>query len=486
MLVVIDGKEFEPKGSVGSRIGIAITTHNRNSALAKALEMHKLHGPCGALVVVVDDGSTIPIVVPDWVRVIRHEKSQGIVAAKNASLLALMNAGCEHLFLFDDDAYPISDNWHVPYIDSAESHLAYQFLDLSGPRKLGDIAVIARDSEHVAYTDQRGVMLYYKRHAIEAVGGFDWVYGRGMYEHSDLALRIYHAGLNSYAFADVVDSNKLIYSLDEHEAIERSIPPNDRAALAAANASTRNKRRETKYSAFVPLTRPENVVITALLTEKIDPQRTTRMESTPDMLQAWASSIKDARAIVLADHLDSSPAGADLVRVDPMDENPYFLRWLRAYQWLRDNPQVNLVWLTDGTDVEMLREPWGDMDPSKIYVGSEPKVVGDPWMKAHHAASHLQEFVAVNGDKLMLNAGLLGGSRANIMEFIHSIWIDYQLTKIKRFLKTEAPGVEVGDMVTFNRVAYSSWADKIVTGPKVHTVFKTEGVGKETAYWRHK
>jgi hypothetical protein len=29
-----------------------------------------------------------------------------------------MDAGCEHLFLFDDDAWPIADNWHLPYIES--------------------------------------------------------------------------------------------------------------------------------------------------------------------------------------------------------------------------------------------------------------------------------------------------------------------------------------------------------------------------------
>ncbi|KFC88020.1 Uncharacterised protein [Hafnia alvei] len=72
-----------------------------------------------------------------------------------------------------------------------------------------------RDNKNVTYTCQRGVMLYYHRSAIEKVGGFDTVYGRGMYEHPDLALRIHNAGLTTWAFADVVGSEKLIYSLDE-------------------------------------------------------------------------------------------------------------------------------------------------------------------------------------------------------------------------------------------------------------------------------
>jgi hypothetical protein len=53
----------------------------------------------GALVVVIDDGSKPAAVVPDGVQLLRHETSLGIVASKNASLSALMDAGCEHLFM---------------------------------------------------------------------------------------------------------------------------------------------------------------------------------------------------------------------------------------------------------------------------------------------------------------------------------------------------------------------------------------------------
>lgn len=187
MQVTIDGVPYAPVINSSARIGIAISTHNRPAVLSRAIEQHLKHLPAGALVVVVDDGSQPAAVVPDGVQLRRLDVSQGIVAAKNASLSALVDAGCEHLFLFDDDAWPIADGWHVPYVESAEPHLAYQFLDLAGARKLNDISVLYRDERHVAYTGQRGVMLYYHRSAIERVGGFDSIYGRGMYEHSDLA-----------------------------------------------------------------------------------------------------------------------------------------------------------------------------------------------------------------------------------------------------------------------------------------------------------
>lgn len=197
MQVTIDGVPYAPVNNSNSAIGIAITTHNRPDVLKRAIEQHMKHLPSGALVVVIDDGSKPAAGVPDGVQMLRHETSLGIVASKNASLSALLDAGCEHLFLWDDDAWPIADNWHLPYIESAEPHLAYQFLDLAGRNKLKDMAVLYRDDKHIAYTGQRGVMLYYHRSAIEKVGGFDPVYGRGMYEHSDLALRIHNAGLTT-------------------------------------------------------------------------------------------------------------------------------------------------------------------------------------------------------------------------------------------------------------------------------------------------
>lgn len=173
MNVEIDGVKYVPENMASSRIGIAITTHNRPDVLKRAIEQHMKHLPSGALVVVIDDGSSPAAIVHNGVKLVRHDQSRGIVASKNASLTALVDAGCEHLFLWDDDAWPIADNWHLPYIESPEPHLAYQFLDLAGPRKINDMTVLYRDDKHIAYTGQRGVMLYYHRSAIDKVGGFD-------------------------------------------------------------------------------------------------------------------------------------------------------------------------------------------------------------------------------------------------------------------------------------------------------------------------
>lgn len=485
MQVNIDGIQYVPAHQQSSRIGIAITTHNRPDVLKQAIEQQLKHLPAGALVVVIDDDSKPAAVVPDGVQLVRHETSLGIVASKNASLIALMAAGCEHIFLWDDDAWPVIDNWQRPYIESPEPHLAYQFLDLAGHNKLNDMAVLYRDDRHIAYTGQRGVMLYYHRSAIEKVGGFDPVYGRGMYEHPDLALRIHNAGLSTWAFADVTGSEKLIYSLDEHEQVTRSVPRPDREALVKRNVGIFNARRDSGYTGFASYSSNPNTVITTLLTSQPDPQRSGKMKPDREVLQPWASSISGALPVVLADELKEPPCGADLHEVTALSMSPYFARWLHIYQHLRAHPEYHLVWCTDGTDVEMLREPWAEMEPGKIYVGSEHKTYADEWMKANHHGKAYSEFIELHRDEPLLNAGLLGGSREDVMEFAHRIIRQHYLIESHRYWRMEHAPATLVDMGAFG-IAAKSFGDRVVTGPKVHTLFKTNGVGKQIAWWKHK
>lgn len=485
MKVIIDGVEFLPTNDNHSLIGIAITTYNRPEVLKRAIEQHIKHLPSGALVVVVDDGSKPQAEVPDGVTLVRHEQSRGIVASKNASLTALVDAGCEHIFLWDDDAWPIADNWHRPYIESPEPHLAYQFLDLAGPRKINDMTVLYRDDKHIAYTGQRGVMLYYHRSAVDKVGGFDTVYGRGMYEHPDLALRIHNAGLTSWAFADVVGSEKLIHSMDEYEEGARTIPRPEREALDKKNAVIYSHRRDSGYTGYAEYRSQRDVVITTLLTSQPDPQRSTKMTASPDMLAKWAASLRQCERIALVDDITTAPSDVKLYLVPDVKMNVYFRRWLHIWQHLRVHPEYRFVWCTDGTDVEMLRSPWDEMQPGKVYVGSEPKTYADVWARQNHPERIYQEFIEAHSSDVMLNAGLLGGARADVMAFAHGIIRLYYRIESYRFWKKEQAGVAVGDMMAFGIVA-QSFADRLVTGPLVHTVFKTDGIGKEAAWWKHK
>src|SRR5690606_4684793 len=95
-----------------NQIGIGLTTHNRRDVLKKSLSFHKKHLPKGAKLIVVDDASEIPVKGVDF----RFEHNAGIAASKNKCIELL--EGCEHIFLFDEDCWPITDDWHLPYINS--------------------------------------------------------------------------------------------------------------------------------------------------------------------------------------------------------------------------------------------------------------------------------------------------------------------------------------------------------------------------------
>jgi hypothetical protein len=75
------------------------------------------------------------------------------------------------------------------------------------------------------------------------------------------------------------------------------------------------------------------------------------------------------------------------------------------------------------------------MVPGQIYVGSEPKTYADLWAASNHPERIYQEFIGENRNNLMLNAGLLGGTREDVMAIAHGIVRLYYLTESNRFWK---------------------------------------------------
>lgn len=482
MRITVDGVDYAPAATARPRVGLGITTRNRNKTVAKCLEKWRQHSPADFPIVVVDDASDEPVPGAAY----RFEQQVGIARAKNKCLEELEKLGVTEYFLADDDVFPIADGWWQPYVDSSEPHLMRIFEDLAGPRKLRDIKVLHDDGEHVAYTGPRGILLYANQKVLDAVGGMDPVYGLWGYEHGDWSNRIHHAGLTSWRYADVAGSAALIHSMDEHEEIERSVPSNDRAALVKRNVEIHNERMRTGYRAFVPYREQVDAVLTTLLTSEPDPQRGHKWDPDGGKVQAWASSIRGGRAVVLADELATPPAGAHLETVPAVAMNVYYRRWLHIYQHLRAHPEYRFVWCTDGSDVEMLHEPWADMVPGRVYVGSEPKTYDDEWAWRNHPARVFQAFLTEHRHDTMLNAGLLGGTREDVMAFAHAIVRVYYDLEAERFWGNETAGPEVGDMLAFGLVAHSpAFAERIVTGPRVHTVFRAEE-RTQWAWWKHR
>lgn len=243
-----------------NKIGIGITTRNRNE-LIKQCVSNIIKFTCFDKLIVVDDASEIPVSI-DGIEVYRFNTQQGIARGKNKCIEYLDD--CEHIFLFDDDCWPIKEGWENTYIQYAKesgcNHFSYTWtvnnkigyhriidnficrkfhLKIEGqPEEINDIAVHntqvrirnvreGRPASH-PYTQEEvihydinshlnphGVMLYISNICIQTVGGFDTEYGLYGGEHGDFTNRIYNAKLNPLGKnLDINNSDQYFYALD--------------------------------------------------------------------------------------------------------------------------------------------------------------------------------------------------------------------------------------------------------------------------------
>ncbi|WKW86000.1 glycosyltransferase [Gordonia Phage JonJames] len=195
-----------------------------------------LETPDDAPIVVVDDGSEYwdekwPGPKPDFISPKSPKQSRGVARAKNICLEILMDLDVEHLFLVDDDCYPITPYWWHPYVESPHPHLQAIF-PKPGGTSIKKLVPARLDENHISYDGGRGYFLYFHRSAIETVGGFDPSFSPGGWEHVNMSDRIFTAGLTPSRFIDV--STKTIQAMDEVRSIESSIGPRSRADRARA------------------------------------------------------------------------------------------------------------------------------------------------------------------------------------------------------------------------------------------------------------
>lgn len=475
------------------KVGIAVTTHNRNAQLTRMLGKLSKVTPKEFTIVVVDDGSKEPVEQATF----RFEKNVGIAAAKNKCFELLMDAGCDHLFLFDDDCWPKADDWWLPYVESPEPHLAYIFPEYPAEheRRLNDTIEISRDEKHIAWSHQRGCMLYYKRIVLDTVGGMDWAYGVWGFEHGSLADRIFNAGLTTHRYMDVHCSADLIHSMDEHLEIDSTCNSITRADQIKRNSD--HHRAQRNSAAFIDYRQRDkakavtDVVITCYFNGQPDPERGEQWSADYDKLDTLITSMKPGVQLVVIHDCFSPDDAVDSynikhVRVPPITVSPYFARWIYARQYLGRHPEIARVWCVDATDVVMINNPFLEMQPGLLYTGDEQSILASPWMLSKHPAEWLQAFMKGSAPEVLLNAGLLGGERHTVLRFLSylvGLWEDNK--KDVHYGKSLSVGDS--DMALFNYVARQHFKALIKNGRQVNTVFKRYQCTQNVrSWWRHK
>lgn len=483
------------------KIGIGITTHNREEIFTTSFMNIVNRLPENVEIVVVDDASqdeyVSSIIGP---MVMRHtfDTNVGIARAKNKCLELLYDAGCEHFFLFDDDTYPDCENWWKPYVESREPHLMYIFQHFSSGKSPNDMILLYQDNEVAAYSHVRGCMLYYKRICLDVVGGMDVAFGKWGHEHGDLSNRIYSAGLTRFRYMDVPFSAGLFYSADEreHGTFKSTVPGAQR--IDYLNKTKAIYDAQYNSPAFRPFWQPpvndskceaKPLFLTAYFTTIPDPQRPNepmRGFFTPDFSNYAGSIIaQKSDCIILIDNPvpDMDTAYVKL-KTTQVSINPYFQRWISYYEYLiKHKNEISWVFMTDCTDVELLNMPVPER--GKIYVGDEPGIIGgSQWLHYHHRHPDLILFYRQYGRVHMVNAGILGGYIDDVLPFVRAIIDTYsRMSHDSMVRRTNGPGMT--DMGIFNYVAHTMFPDKISHGKHVNTTFKANE-RNDISWFKHK
>lgn len=124
-------------------------------------------------------------------RVLSKHWRLGVAANKNTGLELMMDVrGVNHLFLCDDDTWPLNTlgiNRHLTG-DLAHSMVCW-----------GDSRLMERHQSYASWSWPRGVLLYTHRAVVEQVGGMDERF-KGGHEHVEWSRRIHQHGLTPAPF----------------------------------------------------------------------------------------------------------------------------------------------------------------------------------------------------------------------------------------------------------------------------------------------
>lgn len=461
------------------RIGVGITTHNRRETFLTAYEHAKRFLPEGGKLVIVDDASDTPVPEATY----RFEKNVGIATGKNKCLELLDD--CEHIFLFDDDSYPVAKDWHIPYIEAGEPHLMLLFKDLKFA-KLNDAVDVYQDAKIKALSHPRGCMLYFHRSVLDIAGGMDTGYARWGFEHGDLSNRIYNLGLTTFPYMDVIGSESLIYSGDYEQAVQTTVKWQERRKyLADMTAKYEASKKSKAYFPYKigakrprkPVKGTETAVICSYLNGKVDSQRRHVWQANYGVMFPLVRSVskKGRKLVILNNCFEKEDAkNVEHVRVE-QGVTPYAQRWLASWRYLRDNPQLGKVCLVDATDVEMIRDPFLSMQDGVLYVGDEDQTLGCWWMLNNTSNEAFKAYFERRNNLPLLNCGVVCGDRETVM------WL---CKEIYEGMIIHNPDEKI-EMPIFNHVLRTKYKGKLEFGRHVTTIFKQYEC-QSPAWFKHK
>lgn len=202
-------------------IGVAISTTGdsyRLDLLKSCVDAWRRHLPLGSVLIVTVDSYDTDVVdrvyevvdptkfgnvyqvgqvgpgIPDRMRY--RDGRLGVAVNKNTGIELLKNQpGVEHLFLCDDDTWPLSTGSILRHPTLAREHgVLHNMICWGAGRKPRQY------TNYASWSWPRGVLLYAHAPVVHVVGGMDERFGPGGHEHVEWSRRIHAAGLTPKPF----------------------------------------------------------------------------------------------------------------------------------------------------------------------------------------------------------------------------------------------------------------------------------------------
>lgn len=197
-------------------IGIGITTRNRPRVLELCLQKFAEFMPECKFVVMDDNSNPSCEKVFDQSGIkgtYLYSKGQiGVARGKSECLKRLKD--CDHIFLFDDDCFPIAEGWAEWIISegkrTGQNHFIY---NLHGAMNVMKVARTVQGLN--CFQTGTGVMMYFTKAVIDKLGGYNRDYGLWGHEHNGYSMRVFNARLNTICpFMTPQGMEKYLFSLD--------------------------------------------------------------------------------------------------------------------------------------------------------------------------------------------------------------------------------------------------------------------------------
>lgn len=198
---------------LSSEIGVGILTYNRPDLYTQVLASIP-RNKIGVLVVVNDGENSYATPQWDVDHIILNKCQKGVAKSKNLLLKSLIERGCKHLFLIEDDILIKDSSVFEAYIKAASStgihHLCFE--KIANNQKTLKFTLEQPDGVRIGfYHNPQGAFMYINSNLITKLGYFDENY-LNAFEHIDFIYNLINKNVMPpfWYFPDLLDSEKYL------------------------------------------------------------------------------------------------------------------------------------------------------------------------------------------------------------------------------------------------------------------------------------